>query len=221
LRQPSARAYSNFYHRLKSGRAISGFEDSIRFGSYSILNRSLYKDQLEEFYRFIPRERIKVVLFEDFISDTRRTVKEICEFIGVDFSKFSDEVFLTQANKTTLVTNVAIRTRRNYILRNIINSRYDQVVPNRHPTSALRNILFKAVRAADKVYYKIISKFVKNKPKMSKSTKAFLDQYFYDRMEGIDELVQQDIMSKWFPDRASKKNDYACPHLSPIPSGRK
>jgi hypothetical protein len=42
---------------------------------------------------------------------------------------------------------------------------------------------------------------------MSKATKAFLDQYFYDCMEGIDELVQQDILSKWFPDRVGQKED--------------
>lgn len=204
LRQPTARAYSNYYHRLKSGRATSGFEDSIRFGSYSILNRSLYKEQLESYYKFIPRERIKVVLFEDFIKDTKKTVQEISEFIGVDFNEFPEHVFNFQANKTTLVTNVAIRTRRNYYLRNIINSRYNSSVPNKHPTSALRDYLFSAIRMADKIYYKLVSKIFKKKPRISNSTKAFLDQYFYSRLEGIDELVQKDILSKWFPNLATR-----------------
>jgi hypothetical protein len=138
------------------------------------------------------------------IKDTKSVVQEVSEFIGVDFSQFPDEVFQTQANKTTLATNVALRIRRNYFLRNIINSRYNNSVPNKHPTSKLRDYLFQFIRMADKVYFKLVSLVVKRKPKINEGTKQFLDEYFYARMQGIDELTKKDIMSRWFPDREKK-----------------
>ncbi|MDP6909747.1 MAG: sulfotransferase domain-containing protein, partial [Flavobacteriales bacterium] len=201
LRQPTNRAFSNYYHRLKSGRATYDFEDSIRFRAHSILNRSLYKEQLEHYYRLIPRERIRIILFEDLIVDTKVVVKEISDFIGVDFTQFPGEIFETTANKTTLTSNVPFRTRRNYMLRRIINSRYSRSLPNKHPASSVRNYLFKIVRLLDKVYFKLMSFMMKRKPSINASTKEFLDDFFYDRLQGIDELVDKDILSRWFPDR--------------------
>ncbi len=70
LRQPSLRAYSNYNHLLRTGRATNSFEDTIRFNPFLVINRSLYKEQLVNFYRYIPKVRIKVILFEDLIKDT-------------------------------------------------------------------------------------------------------------------------------------------------------
>ncbi len=201
LRQPSERTFSNYYHRLKSGRAIYGFEDSLRFGSHSILNRSMYLEQLGRYYAILPADRIKVILFEDLVSDTENTVREISSFIGIDFNRFPPDAFLTHANRTTLTTNVGLRIRRNYLVRGIINSRYSRSLPNRHPSSAIAKFLYAALRLADKAYYRMVSLVVKRKPEMSPATREFLDRYFHSRLEGIDELVGKDVLSRWFPGR--------------------
>jgi hypothetical protein len=91
------------------------------------------------------------------------------------------------------------------VLRNIINSRYNKSVPFKHPTSKFRDYLFQVIRITDKAYFKLTSLVVKRKPKINSGTKAFLDQYFYSKMQGVDELVQKDRFSHWFPDKAKKE----------------
>ncbi|MCP4551355.1 MAG: hypothetical protein GY834_04800 [Bacteroidetes bacterium] len=44
--------------------------------------------------------------------------------------------------------------------------------------------------------------------KINEETKIFLDNYFYKEMEGIDELVDKNILSKWFPKKTLPTNVY-------------
>lgn len=80
LRQPTLRAYSNYLHLFKTGRAIYDFEDTIRFYPESVLSRSLYKEQLEYYYSLFPKEQIKIVLFEDLIENPEQVIEELCFF---------------------------------------------------------------------------------------------------------------------------------------------
>lgn len=43
-------------------------------------------EQIERVYSCFPRERIKVVLFEDFVSDTLAVYKDILSFLGVSYN---------------------------------------------------------------------------------------------------------------------------------------
>src|SRR5690606_40288593 len=62
LRHPTKRTISNYLHLLKSGRAIYSLEDTLRYNPNSIIRRSMYLEQLEAYYKYIPFDRIKVVL---------------------------------------------------------------------------------------------------------------------------------------------------------------
>jgi hypothetical protein len=74
LRQPSKRAYSNYHHLIRSGIIAHSFEDVLQYHPNLVLRRSLYKDQLEAYYRFIPKENIKIVVFEDLIENSKRVL---------------------------------------------------------------------------------------------------------------------------------------------------
>lgn len=43
----------------------------------------LYSSQLARYYEVFPRDQIKVILYEDFVQEPERVVRELCEFIGV------------------------------------------------------------------------------------------------------------------------------------------
>lgn len=75
-------------------------EDTLRFEPNSIIKRSLYKEQLEHYYKYIPKERIKIVLFEDLIVDSQATIMDICDFLGIDGLKIDGKAFETHSNKT-------------------------------------------------------------------------------------------------------------------------
>lgn len=199
LRQPTMRAYSNYHHLLRTGRATYSFEDTIRFSPHSILNRSLYKEQLTNFYKFIPSERIKVLLFEDFVADTEKVVREVCDYIEIDFNEFPVNVLQTHANKAKLPANINLQIRKNHFMHNFGNTHYVNSLPNK--PVGLANSNSSVAKIINAIHNKLNPQIVKKAPKIRDSTKAFLDEYFYQELEGINELINQDVLSKWFPDK--------------------
>lgn len=203
LRQPSLRAYSNYHHLLRTDRAIYSFEDTLRFSPYQVINRSLYKEQLENYYRYIPKDGIKVVLFEDLIKDTELTVKEICEFINVDWKEIPSAAFKKHSNKGLTPQRSSLQVKKNLILRNFGNSRYNNSLPFKVPNIKESNSFI--ARGINKIH-NIINPKTLITSKINEETKIFLDNYFYEEMKGINELVGKDILTTWFPQKTTANN---------------
>ena len=198
LRHPTQRTISNYHHSLKSGRAIYSLEDTLKYAPLSIIRRSLYKEQLENYYKHIPFERIKVVLFEDLIEDPRNCIKELCDFIGVDPQKISDESYTLHSNKTNGPKYIKLQLLRNRILRYYGNYRYSNFLPQQPEIQ-------KTIPLWHKIIHKLHKKInpLKSKYKMmpEQGTIDFLDAFFEEEMLGIDALVQKDIYSRWFKNK--------------------
>lgn len=96
LRDPVERAYSAYMHYVRDGWETLSFEDALAqeearkldnwefFWHYRAVG--LYADQVERYLRVFPRDQVHVVLFEDLVSDTPGTVKDLFSFLGVDAS---------------------------------------------------------------------------------------------------------------------------------------
>jgi len=83
LRDPVARTYSHYWHRVKTGRAVHSFEHELQHGPSTLLLRGFYKPQLKRYLRHFSRDQMKVVLFEEFVADTQTVVDEVCAFLGL------------------------------------------------------------------------------------------------------------------------------------------
>ena len=195
LRHPTKRVISNYLHKLKSGRAIYTLEETLRYDPNSIIERSLYKEQLEFYYKYIPFDRIKIVLFEDFIQDKEACVKEICDFINIDFEAFNKSVFNTHSNKTKIPKHFRLQLFRNRLLKKTGNYRYSSFLPIQ-PDFQARMPLW--MRVLDKLHKKVNPQQSNSKFHASKDSLRSLDAYFKTELEGIDELVKKEVYSKWF-----------------------
>jgi hypothetical protein len=195
LRHPTKRAISNYLHHLKSGRSIYSLEDTLRYNPNSIIRRSLYKEQLEDYYKHIPAERIKVVLFEDFIKNKKKCVNELCEFLNIDFHKFDTTVFDTHSNKTKLPKHISLQIYRNKLLQKRNNYRYSSFLPIQ--TSGLGQIPFR-YRILDKIHKAINPQSTDNRFLPLQTTQSFLDNYFKQALEGLDGLIGKEAYSTWF-----------------------
>ena len=198
LRQPSLRAYSNYSHLLRSGRATYNFEDTIRYNPFQVINRSLYKEQLESFYKNIPKERIKVILFEDLVKNPELTIKEVSKFIGIDYDDFPEDALKTHSNRGSVPRYGKLYLKKNLVLRNFGNLHYSNTLPFIDPS------IKTTVPLIARVINKIHGKINPNVPiidEINQETKKMLDVYFFKEMQGIDELIGKDVLSKWFPDR--------------------
>lgn len=83
LRDPVARTYSHYWHRVRWGQAVHGFEATLRYAPHTLLTRSFYRRQLETVFQHIPRQRIQVLIFEEFIREPQRVLDSVCAFLGL------------------------------------------------------------------------------------------------------------------------------------------
>ena len=102
LRDPIERAYSHFGLNLKVGfETLSDFESAVSAESdprrqqygirFAYSGASLYHDRLRGFWTRFPRERILVLLFQDFAADPAGTMRRVYDFLAVD-PRFTPDV---------------------------------------------------------------------------------------------------------------------------------
>lgn len=201
LRHPTKRAYSQYYHMLRTGRSTYSFEDTIRFNPFSILNRSMYLEQIENYYRFISKEQIKVVVFENFLKNKKTVMKNICEFIGIDFDLLPDEALNLHSNQARLPKYPQLQILKNKLLPD--GSRYSNSLPNTLPAE-IRN-RWSPTDILNKIHNVINPQSKITPPKMKQATETFLDIFFENELNGINEIVGEDILSYWFKTNSNVK----------------
>ena len=94
LRDPVSRCYSHYWHSVRTGRAMFSFEDTIRVMQGNIIERSLYKEQIERFLQFFPAENVLFLLFEEMVQDIKGVTEEVCRFLGVEMEIDMDSINL-------------------------------------------------------------------------------------------------------------------------------
>ena len=197
LRQPTARAYSQYWHMLRTGRATYSFENTLEYCPETIINRSLYLPQLQHLYQTVPREQIKVVLFEDFLADRAKVIHDICQFIGVDESLVTEEALALHENSASLPKFLFLQRLKNRWLRRAGNVAYQQHFSLNTDSSFWQHL--SCVKVLDAIHRKINPLIDKKPPKINPATKAYLDAYFNQHLQGVNELLQRDVLSTWFP----------------------
>jgi len=95
LRNPVDRAYSHYLMDLASGvqrdrdfmsaLAFDNAKEERQWGrAHLYQDLGLYSAQVSRYMRLFGRSNVKVIMYEEFIDDTQRNIKNIFDFIGVD-----------------------------------------------------------------------------------------------------------------------------------------
>lgn len=195
LRHPTSRAYSNYLHLVRSGRATMSFEDTLRYQPEAVVRRSLYKHQLENYYKHIPRHRIKVILLEDLTGNKEKTLRELASFLEIDYNKLSSSSKKKHSNQGGMPRSLNIALLKNRFLSNGGKLQYIDYLPNQPRVSSFTKLKHKGI---NKVHRMVNPVQKGNYTRMKESTKEFLDEYFRERLAGLDELTNKDILSRWF-----------------------
>jgi hypothetical protein len=196
LRQPTTRLYSNYWHMVKGGKAIYNFEDTLKFSPHNLLDRSDYLTQLNTLFTYIPKSQVKVILFEDFIQNKAQALKSVCEFVGAEPTKLPVDAINIHANSAKIPRFVRLHLLKCKLFRAAGNQQSLNHFGNEFFSGSLkaheRSILL------ERCYRVVNPLVVKKPPKINASSKVFLDNYFSKSLQGIDELLEQDVMSRWF-----------------------
>lgn len=83
LREPFERLVSAYYYRKRAGETVLPLEEALE-KEPDLLEESLYDRQLERFLDHFPRERVKVLFYEDLKRDPEAFLTELFQVIGVD-----------------------------------------------------------------------------------------------------------------------------------------
>jgi hypothetical protein len=116
LREPVARAYSDYWHKVRYGKETRPFLDALRAKLAAAPDRTprpdfvgsgLYAEPLAR-YREVFGDRLHVLFQEELAADTRGEVRRIFEFLGVD-ATVADRINLDVRNVTGLPRNRVVR----------------------------------------------------------------------------------------------------------------
>lgn len=83
LRNPVDRAISEYTKRLRDYNFKGTFDDAVK-RSNGVLDRGCYTEQLERYFRFFPRDRFLILIFEEAVSNHQATIQKLAAFLEVD-----------------------------------------------------------------------------------------------------------------------------------------
>lgn len=118
LRDPVARAYSHYWHSVRSGESVYDFENTIQYAPENILKRSFYKQQIQRYKECFPAENMKFIIFESFVTETQKTVDGICKFLGLE-SGINVSSMQTQHNVSKGLRSVGLQNMFNHFFRTL------------------------------------------------------------------------------------------------------
>lgn len=84
IRDPVERICSAYLHNRAEGRERRSLDEALSDSAQEYLNVSRYHLQISQYLRVFPRDRLLVLVFEEFIADVDATLAEIARFLDLE-----------------------------------------------------------------------------------------------------------------------------------------
>jgi hypothetical protein len=203
LRDPVARTVSHYWHLVERRSAVHTLEGMLQYAPENLLARGHYKEQLERYFAFFPREQVKVVLFERFVADVQATVDDVCAFLGLAGSVDTSRV-PTWSNKTMYPRSLWMQLAYNRLVRPVAQRRRLQggglprVAGSEEgsftgPPFSLKHRALRAVATLDRR----LNMRPGRRPPLDPHTRDHLARYFARENAGLSALLGEDLAVLW------------------------
>ncbi|MGH7769150.1 MAG: sulfotransferase family protein [Candidatus Binatia bacterium] len=173
LRDPVEQIYSAYLQHRRSGFQRLPFPEAVKLDLY--LKPAFYTEAVKRYCEVFGADRVKIVIFEEFIRDTPGAVREILRFLGVEaepppaVGEIHNSFGLHRWRWSRLAT-------RNTLARNAAR----RFLPDR-----LRR------RVLEKIFYQKTAK-----PPMPEEGRNFLEGIYRDDVAGLEKLLGRPL--PWF-----------------------
>lgn len=192
LRDPVKRAFSQYWHLLRSGRSHLTLERALS-REPSIILGSTYAPSLRQFRTILGEAHVHIVLFEEFTTNQQAVMDGVTDFLGV--APASVEAIKTWHNRTKYPKRMETLLWLNRVGQILVRYRY-----KRHFGGDLRL----SSRIAHKAYRRWFG-FMSNRvltqdhppSDMQAKTRAYLCRHLSDRNAGLSELLGKDLGHYW------------------------
>jgi len=184
LRDPVQRCYSNYYWRIGSGRISSSFTKAIKksleypddFFKGVIINGSWYYEQVKRYIDTFGKNKVKVLIFEEFIKDPRKTVNEVLDFLGVN----------SEPAKVINLPHNILSKPRGKVAKSLLESKTVKKIGRK----------FLSDRTQEIIVRKILGEKT-TKAKMSNNDKIFLENLFRKDVQKLQKLLNIKLPGGW------------------------
>ncbi len=193
LRDPVARTYSHYWHLVHNGMAIYDFEKTLECMPGTLLQRSLYKQQIELFLRFFRRSSMKFIIFEDFVSQTQNTVDDVCSFLGIDKS-IRTNIMNTHRNPSNVPRNAKLQILFNHLFRTkkLVTHDFGAHLPGIPKTR--KNRISRKIHA---LCHRFSFSVQRSYPPMKPKTEKFLQHVMAKENRGLSEIIGIGLKQHW------------------------
>lgn len=189
LRNPVDRLFSHYcmnvgmfgLEPLELSKAIKAEASRIKQGwgwDWHYINIGLYYEQVKRYLDLFGQDQVKIILYDDFCSDTLNVIADVYRFLGVD------DKFIPNTSKKNKVAHLP----KNRAIHQLLNKNliFKKFLTSLLPNSVYETILEKANRLNSK-----------SLPSLLPSLRVNLEEAFKNDSLKLSTLIQRDL-SIWF-----------------------
>jgi hypothetical protein len=190
LRDPVARTYSHYWHRVKTGRAVHRFEEELELGTSTLYLRSYYKSQLERYFEIFPENQIKVVVSERFFERPQEVMNNVWEFLDLDAVELEN----TRTNKSPAPRSLHFQLLLNYVASGTRQRHSDAL-----PGDGDRQKISFSKRFGRSLWFRLTDRNLDTRsyPPMNSELRRRLSRIFARENEGLSDLIGTDVTQYW------------------------
>lgn len=178
LRNPVDRAFSNYTREIQVWGESRTFEEILE-SSERYTWPGKYYTHMSRYLKHFPKKNLKFVVFEKFIKNINKYLKDICTFLNVNPNfKFNSSAFNRNPSKMPISLPLQKFNRKLYYFN-----------PKEHILKQVLRIgCGVSVNYINHIYFKL-----REFPKIEKTTKNYLKEYFQDEILDLEKLIEQDL----------------------------
>lgn len=191
LRNPIFRAYSHYWHRVRTGRATTPFNKCIRTTDSAILRRGNYRKCIARYQTFFSSDQLHFIVFERFINQTESVLNEVLEFLNLDANNDLLSLY-RKGNEGRIPLSVPLQLKLNQISKRLIPFRYDGHLPGSQPDYFKKGLLL-----LDRCIRRLLNVRWKNKPPMSDESRSYLETYYRMQNDGLSDMIDRNLGAYW------------------------
>ncbi len=187
LRNPVSRAYSHYWHLVRTGRAIYSFEKTLQYMPGTILRYGFYKDQIKRYLQLFPNERLKFVIFENFIEEMQENINEIVKFIELKSTIDISEIDIHK-NPGRYPRSLSLQLGFNRFFREYAGRCYESHLPDTEISAPPE--LYESIK---RIFTKLNYSGTNTKPPLKEDTEEFLKYLYTKKNKGLMDLIGEDL----------------------------
>jgi hypothetical protein len=190
LRDPAARTYSQYWHDLRVGRVVDDFERTLRFAPGTLIQRSLYREQVARYLDLFPAAQLSFLLFEDLVREPDVTLERVIDFLGLKPLPRAGDSDIHR-NPARVPRSIRLQLLRNRLFRDRAAARFQGFLPG---TAARSTVKERAIRGR---WARFALRQDRRPPPMRPDIHRFLDELFVHENAGLHELTGLDL-TPWY-----------------------